>query len=66
MRIHDQALILIGRYMVLSITLAGILVVRDIGVPFWCAFPIMTIWMILRDQFVEARTLTRDNETKHD
>lgn len=36
----------IGRYVVISMIFAIVLVVRDIA-PFWCAFPMATVWMTL-------------------
>lgn len=41
---------LIGQYIVISIIVAGILMIGVHDVPFWCAFPLTTIWMILRGQ----------------
>lgn len=44
----DRMFALIGRYVVISMIVAGVLLVRADSVPFWCAFPVTTIWMILR------------------
>lgn len=40
----------IGRYMVTSLAVAVFLITKDIA-PFWCAFPVTTIWMILNGSF---------------
>lgn len=42
----DEAMMSIGRYVVISMIFAIVLVVRDIA-PFWCAFPMATVWMTL-------------------
>lgn len=42
----EEAFALIGRYIVMSIVVAVVLAVRADAVPFWCAFPLTTVWMI--------------------
>lgn len=46
LRLDEKALTLIGRYIVLSIYIAAILMLTATAVPLWCAFPLATIWMI--------------------
>lgn len=56
---------LIGHYVVISIIAAGSLMLVGHDVPFWCAFPLTTIWMILRGQLrgnPPARTVNADKD----
>lgn len=61
MRRHaDAAFALIGRYITTSIAIAGVLVLSDAGTPWWCAFPLTTIWMILRGDLRASQPHDRD------
>lgn len=46
LRLDEKALTLIGRYIVDSIVIAVVLMATTAPVPWWCAFPLATIWMI--------------------
>lgn len=55
---REEAFALIGRYVVTSVIIAIILNLKVEAVPFWCAFPLTTIWMIING------TLTYTPSTK--
>ncbi|WP_181273535.1 hypothetical protein [Brevibacterium oceani] len=50
-RMSEETYALIGRYALTSIAVAVVLTLRFDDVPFWCAFPLTTIGMILRGDF---------------
>jgi len=43
---REEAFALIGRYVVTSIIVTIVLIMSVDAVPFWCGFPLTTIWMI--------------------
>lgn len=58
---------LIGRYIVISVIIAGILIIGEHDVPFWCAFPLATIGMILRGHLRGGPSAhVHTTETDHD